>query len=186
MTILDENGLGDFIDAHYNAPGDRLFRMEQLPYYDVPHQAAELAAWRSGGEPDWSVKQPWLNTLAEERRRGLISERVRVLSARLTDDELRACNWGYPYTGRYEDIRVLRHGEHPIPGALLAQDYWIIADTHVALMHYDSSGRFGCAEILAPAELARYRDDRDAAWTAGEPFGSWWRRHGELHRRQAA
>jgi hypothetical protein len=185
MTYLGENALGEFIDGYYTSAGDELFRMEQLPFYDVPHQAAELAAWKSGGEPDWAGKQPWLDALAAERRQGLVSRRVRVLSAELTDDEQRACHWGYPYTGKYEDIRVLRHGEHAMP-ELLGQDYWIIANTHVVAMHYSRSGGFVCAEVLPGDDLARYQRDQRRAWAAAEPFMSWWNRHTELHRRMAA
>jgi hypothetical protein len=185
MTFLDEEGLGEFIDSHYRAAGDQLFRMEQLPHYDVPQQAAELAAWRAGGEPDWAQRQPWLDVLANEHRQGLISRRVRVLSAELTDDEQRACNWGYPYTGRYEEVRVLHRGEHPIP-ALLGKDYWIIADAHVVQMHYSPQGAFECAEVLSHEDLSRYRRDQRLAWRSAEPFTTWWHRHSELHRRMAA
>src|SRR5947208_7318870 len=71
MTALfDERQLGEFIDAHYKASGDHLFRMEQLPRYDVPHQTAELERWLAGAvEPNWETKQPWLDSLASTRRR---------------------------------------------------------------------------------------------------------------------
>jgi len=160
--------------------------MEQLPFYDVPHQAPELEAWRAGGEPDWTTRQPWLDALAEEKRNGLISERVRILSPELTDDERRACSWGYPYTSRYEPTRVLHRGEHQIPTDLLGRDYWIVADKHVVLMHYSATGAFEGAEVLPPAQLGRFRNDRDRAWRAAEPFDTWWSRNSELHRRRAA
>jgi hypothetical protein len=93
-TLLDERELGTFIDTHYKAAGDRLFRMERLPRYDVPHQFAELERWLAGEvEPNWETKQPWLDTLAAEQRRGLVSQRVRVFGAQLSADELRACHW---------------------------------------------------------------------------------------------
>lgn len=38
--MLDAQRLGDFIDAHYCADGDRLFRMEQLPVLSVESAAA--------------------------------------------------------------------------------------------------------------------------------------------------
>lgn len=187
MTVLDEQALGAFIDSHYRHAGDRLFRMERLPLYDVPHQAAELARWRAGHtEPDWESKQGWLDSLADESRRGLISQRVRRFGRELTDDELMSCHWGYFYNGRHEDIRVLHEGEHDTPAGLVEQDYWIVADTFVVPMHYDSAGRFLGAEVLPSDRLPDFRRDRDRAWAAAEPFGDWWARHAELHRRPAA
>lgn len=182
MTALDETALGAFIDTHYAAPGDQLFRMERLPTYGVPHQSAELERWRRGAtEPDWSRKQPWLDRLADEARRGLVSQRVRVFGAELSDDELRACHWGYALNSRHEDIRVLHHGEHDVPD-LLALDYWIVADRFAVPMHYDGDGRFLGAEVAGPDRLDVFRADRDRAWAVAEPFPAWWSRHTELHR----
>jgi hypothetical protein len=187
MTLLDERGLGDFIDAHYRSAGDRLFRMERLPLYDVPHQASELERWRAGAtEPNWKAKQPWLDRLAEEQRRGMISQRVRRFGHVLSDDELRACHWGYALNGRYEDIRVLHEGEHDIPTGLVELDYWIVAERFAVPMHYDSRGRFLGAEVAPAERLAEFVSDRERAWSAAEPFTDWWARHPELHRHQVA
>jgi hypothetical protein len=187
MTALDEAALGAFVDAQHTAAGDHLFRMERLPRYAVPHQSAELARWRRGEtEPDRATKQPWLETLADEAGRGLISRRVRVFGVTLSDDELRACHWGYALNSRHEDIRVLRRGEHDLPEDLIELDYWIVVDRHVLPMHYDEDGRFLGAEVAAPGRLAEFRRDRERAWAVAEPFPQWWSRHPELHRPRAA
>ena len=55
-------------------------------------------------------------------------------------------------------------------------------DRVVVRMQYDPAGRFTGAEILAEAELPRYRTARDAALSAAEPFTSYWQRHIEFHR----
>lgn len=65
---------------------------------------------------------------------------MRILSADLTDYELMACHWGYAYNSKFEDIRVLHHGEHEIPD-LLGHNYWIVADQHVMRMDYDPGRR---------------------------------------------
>lgn len=183
MTLLDEKALGELINSYYHEKGHRLFRMERLSRYDVPNQTAELDRWRNGAiEPNWETKQPWLDVLADESKRGLISQRVRLFSARLSDDELRACHWGYYYNSRYEDIRVLHDGEHDIPPDLISQDYWIMAESVVVAMHYDPAGRFFGAEVLPDKQLATYQRDRDRAWAVAESFPRWWGRHSELHR----
>lgn len=186
--LLDGDELWDFIEAYYSAPGDQLFRMEQLPVYNVPHQSADLDAWLAGGQPNWEAKRSWWDVLAADHDCGQRQSRVRIFSEHLTDDELMSCHWGYPYTGRWEDIRVLRRGEHAIPAELLKCDYWIIADAHVILMHYSDAGAFQRGEVLSTARLTEFTRDRDRAWDAAEPFGTWWERHPELHdqRRMAA
>lgn len=114
---------------------------------------------------------------------------MRVFSEHLTDDELMSCHWGYPHTGRWEDVGVLRRGEHHLPDGLLGQDYWLVGDELVLLMHYSGPGGFIGAEVLPPGEVARFVRDREAAWDAAEPFTAftaWWARHPELHRHLAA
>lgn len=189
MSTLDETGLGAFIDAHYQGRGDRLFRMERLPLYAVDQQSAELQAWRDGGEPDLAAKQPWLDVLASEVKRGMLTQRARILSEHLTDDEQRACHWGYPQVGRYEEIRVLRRGEHPVPD-VLDHDYWIITPAaggqHVVRMTYNAGGKFEGATVVSPEAHAPYLREQRLVWAIGEPFDIWWARHGELHRRRVA
>ena len=187
--LLDEAQLGSFIDAHYRGRGDVLFRMERHPWYAVPQQAAELAAWRNGGELDLAAKQPWLDVLADEVERGMLTQRVRILSADLTEDERRACHWGYPYVGRFEEIRVLRRSEHVIPD-VRADDYWIIrpaeGDVQVVRMDYGPEGIFSGARMLPASEHGPYLLEQRLSWLAAEPFATWWARHRELHRARPA
>lgn len=191
MTVLDEQGLGAFIDANYSQRGDQLFRMERLPLYDVPSQTKAREAWVRTGTFDTTSLEAWVDgDMAEEEANGLTFERVRVLSADLTDDEAMSCNVALPILARHSSVRILHRGEHPVP-ELRDHDYWITytaatGETHVAAMHYDAGGAFVGAEVV-PAELhGPYLRERALAWSIGEPFTEWWARHGELHRRLAA
>lgn len=190
--MLDEQGLGDFIDAHYQHKGDRLFRMERLPIYLVASDGGDWERWQAGAsEPTWSRKQPWLDVLERDQRAGMVSQRVRLFpTEQLTDYELFACHMGYAHNSRFEDIRVLHAGEHSIPAGSIEHDYWLIEPAagagQVVAMVYDVEGRFLGAEVLVAAEFARYQRDSDVALAAAEPFRSWWDRHNELHRRMAA
>lgn len=189
MTLLTEDEMGAEIDRSYRGPGDRLIRMERLPLYTVPQQAAELQAWRDGGQPDMAGKEAWLKVLAGEVARDMLTQRIRILSAELTDDEQRACHWGYPHVGRYEEIRVLHRGEHPVPD-ILDHDYWMIRPAYepqrVLRMHYTAGGVFEGAEEIPAGQHDLYDREVALSWAIGEPFTPWWDRHSELHRRQAA
>lgn len=183
---LDGQQLVAYIDDHYRAPGDRLYRLEQLPFY--ADNADDLRRWRAGEtEPDWD--SAWARSLAEEKAQGLVSQRVRVLSEHLTDDERAACALAYPSNARYEDIRILHRGEHDIPAILeQIQDHWLMeratGDLHLLVMHYDDSGRF--VEASESDLTSLYVTARDAALAAAEPWATWWPKHADLARRTAA
>lgn len=190
MTLIDEDGLESYVFGRFSSPGDVLQRVERLPHYAVEHQTAEQAAWeRPDGQPDLPGKQPWFDVLAGWQADGMTVQRARILSAELTPDERRTCNWDYPYTGRWEQIRVLHRGEHPIPD-VVEHDYWIIrpaaGPVAVVAMHYSPSGEFIGARPVEGIEQAPYLREWALAWAIGEPFDTWWARHGELHRRRAA
>ncbi len=183
MTLLDAADLGARLERYRQ----RLFRMEALPAYAVSADGDDYHRWVAGElEPTWERKRPWLETLRADHSAGKVRYRVRILSPELTDYERYACEWGYALNAEAgEDIRVLRRGEHTIPRRVIERDFWVVDDDLVVLMHYDQHARFNGAELLPAGELGAYRDARDVAWEAGEPFGHWWARHPELHRHVA-
>lgn len=189
--MLDGKGLGAVIDQHYRRRGDRKDRVERLRWYNVPSQNADRDAFLTDTAPDWGRKQAFLDDLADERARGLISNRVRIFpGGALNDDELMSCHLGYPYVGRDQDIRVLHRGEHAIPD-ILDHDYWILrpldGPIHVLRMFYaDDGGFLGATDITDPVAQTPYLREWDLSWTIAEPFDPWWSRHGEWHRRVAA
>jgi hypothetical protein len=185
--MLDEAALEDFVFSRYAKPGDELFRMERLSLYDTDSQNADRESWRAG-EFDPTALEQWAAVLADDRRRGLVSRRARILSMILTIDEEMSVNAALPIIGRDQEIRVLRRGEHAVP-EVLDHDYFVIqpADgpVEVVRMVY-SEGRFLGAVVVPPAEHAPYLYERDLAWELGEPFADWWDRHNELHSQRAA
>lgn len=182
--LLDAPALGE----HLGRFRQRLFRMETLTQYLVESDGDDYQRWLDGEpEPTWERLNSWLDVLRAERAEGKISTRVRILSRELTDYERYSCGFGYRFTAEAgEDIRVLRRGEHAIPDGLIERDFWIVDDDQVVDMHYDRDGRFEGAEALDASELARHILTRESAWSAAEPFATWWSRHPELHRRSAA
>jgi hypothetical protein len=186
--MLDEQVLEDFIFTRYSKRGDQLFRMERLPHYDVPSQNADRASWLAG-HFDTRPLEEWAEVLADDRRRGLISRRARILSEGLTDDEAMSCNVALPIIGRDQEVRILHRGEHPVPN-LLDHDYWVIepasGPVEVVRMIYSESGAFLGAEVVPSSAHGTYLREKDLAWSLGEPFTSWWNHHRELHRKSAA
>ncbi len=85
---MDAEALGRFIDERYNQQGDRLFRMEIFPEYEVASDGDDFRHWLEGAtEPTWTRKQPWLDTVRRERENGQISTRVRILSQAAGSDQ---------------------------------------------------------------------------------------------------
>jgi hypothetical protein len=186
--MLDEQGLEEFVFSRYAEAGDRLFRMERLSHYDDAGQNADRESWLAG-RFDPAPLEEWAQALADDRRRGLVSRRARVLSEELTDDEAMSCHVALPIISRDQEIRVLHRGEHPIP-ALLDHDYWVIEPARgpvaVVRMVYSSGGAFLGAAPVAPEQHDLYLRERELAWQIGEPFDQWWAHHRELRRPMAA
>lgn len=186
--LLTEAELGDLIDAHHRGPGDVLFHKEGLSWYDVPSQNADRAAWRAG-KFDPAQVTAWADSLADERARGMVSRRLRIVSAGVSDDELMSLQAALPIIARHEDVRVLRRGEQPVPD-LVDHDYWIAqsADGPVVViaMRYTDSGAFRGAEVVPPHRHGPYLREQEIGWAVGVPYAQWWAAHPELHQREAA
>ncbi len=185
--LLTEAELGDLIDAHHRGSGDVLFHREGLPHYDVASQNADRDAWLAG-QFDPAQVTAWTTRLADERERGMTSQRLRVLSEQLTDDELMSVFAALPVLAREEQVRILRRGEHPVPD-VVDHDYWIArpADGPVLVirMHYTDGGAFQGAEVVPPQRHAPYLRDQELGWAIGVPFAEWMTAHRDLQMRAA-
>jgi len=186
--LLTEAELGDFIDAHYHEPGDQLFRMERLPWYHVPSQNADREAWLAG-RFDPAQVMAWATRLAAERARGMISQRLRVIGASVTDDEAMSLHAALPIISRHEEVRILRHGEHPVP-AVVDHDYFVVrpaaGGVFVIAMRYTDGGAFLGAEVIPDDRHEPYLREQALGWAIGEPYADWWAAHPQLHRPTAA
>lgn len=186
--LLTEAELGDVIDAHYSGPADALFHREGLPWYDVESQNADRAAWQAG-RFDPARVTAWAARLADERARGLVSQRLRILSADLTDDERMSVYAALPVIAEQEEVRVLHRGEHTIPD-LVGHDYWIVRPANgaavVIAMHYSDSGAFLGAEVVPPHRHGLYLREQELIWKAAVPYAEWLAAHPDFDRRSAA
>lgn len=174
-VLLTEAELNDTIDAHHRSRGDVLFHREGLAHYDVPTQNADRASWLAG-EFDPAQILAWTRRLADERERGMVSQRLRILSLQLTDDEQMSVFAALPIIGREEEIRVLRHGDHRIRDTI-DHDYWIARPSDgpvlVVRNHYSDGGAFVGAEVIPTTAHGPYLRDQERIWAIGVPLAEW-------------
>ncbi len=185
MLTLTE--LGPYIEVRFTRAA---FRLETLQAYDVTSDGSDFGRYLAGEtEPTSERKAPWLAQLAAEHARGLHRHRVRVVTAPVTDYTRYECEWGYaPNTAAGEDIRVLDLTASDVDSPLVGYtggDFWLITDhsgyDYPIVMHYSPGGQFLGADE-APETPHRYREIRDLAWQAAEPFEQWWAQNPQLHR----
>jgi len=183
--MLDATQLGELIRGHFTSSA---FRLETLASYDVGSDGGDVARYLRGeSAPDPSRKDAWLARLRREAAEGKQRQRVHVWRGPLSPYLRYEAEWGYlPNVMAGEDVRVLDLAERSRPDDLVDHDFWLLDDQMVVRMHYDERGCFVGAEVLADADLPRYRAARDAAISAAEPFVSYWQRHPEYHRANRA
>lgn len=181
--MLDEQELGEFIDAHFTS---RLFRLETLDHYEETSEAEDFGAYLAG-QPGPLGKQAWMEVIRGEVARGLHTYRVHVVRSPLSDYLRYECEWGYVFNAEAgEHIRILDTAEQVKPAEVPDEDFWLIGDEHLLLMRYQPDGTFAGASIGAPELLPRYIEARDAAWSSGVDFDVYWREHPQYHRDQPA
>lgn len=179
--MLNEAEFGAFVDEHMGASA---FRLETRDRYTVDSDAGNVARYLAGDPaPSMEVKGPWLKRLEQERAAGKRRARVHVLRSPLSSYLRYECEWGYVYTSAAgEDIYILDLAEVPRPADLVDEDFLILDDAHVVVVHYDDEDRYIGAEPRPATDLPRYRRCRDAALAASTPFAEYWTGHRQYWR----
>jgi hypothetical protein len=105
--VLDEQQLGDYIDAHFTST---LFRLETLSHYDVGSDGGDLTRYLAGEPgPDMTRKGAWMDRIHSEVDRGLRTYRVHVVDGPPSDYLRFEFEWGYVHNAvAGEHIRILR------------------------------------------------------------------------------
>jgi hypothetical protein len=183
--VLDEKALGDALSAAQRS----LFRLETLDRYDVGSDGGDLARYLRGEPgPDMDRKRAWHKVLQADQARGVRNYRVHVVRSPVSPYCRYEMEWGYALNAPYEDIGILDLAEVERPAGLVGHDFWLVDDHQAVRMRYDDDGRYLGAEIVAAADLPRYRTARETAWAAAVPFARYWAAHPQYHRggREAA
>lgn len=175
--MLDERQLGEYIDEHFKST---LFRLETLDHYAANAEDNDFRRYLAG---ESSPTSTWHEVIRAEVARGLHTYRVHVVQSPLTDYLRYECEWGYLINGAAgERVRIIDTAEQDKPDVIPDEDFWLIGDERLVLMHYNPDGTFRGASI-GPAELiSQYIAAREAAWSAGRDFTDYWHRHPQYHR----
>ncbi len=90
---------------------------------------------------------------------------------------------GMTHIAREEIVRVLRRGEHAIPGPI-DHDHWICCPIGgppvVIRSQYTDGGAFVDSEVIPPPRQDLYLRDAEAKWTAGVAYEDWIAAHADL------
>ena len=192
MSLLSPDRLMDiFQDCRQSQ-----FRVEFRDHYSVATDGDDYQRWLDGAAaPNPVRKARVMADILDERARGIRLSRVKVMSKARTAYERYACAWGYDYNQVPVDGHILGEriyiwdlADHPLPGqAQGLQDFWLIDDQTVVLMHYNDEGQFLGGELAARGQLMVYLHAREALLHGAVLFPLWWAGHSELHRtRQVA
>jgi hypothetical protein len=185
--MLTEDQLGEFIDEHFRSD---LFRLETRTAYSVDSDGEDYSRYLRGeAEPSAPGKAEWLEHVRRERESGLISRRVNVLRAPLSEYQRYECEWGYTYLVEAgEDVRILDLTNAPEGSEVLREigDFFLIDGRQALRMIYSDDDEFVGAEIVDAGQMSKYKSVADAAWTLAEPFAEWWAAHPEHHRGRSA
>ncbi len=145
------------------------FRLEALPQYLVPQEAAEFAAWREGRPQPLRTPEtsPWLAQIEQATARGCRWYRVHILDHPLTDYTRFELHGYLANQSAGEEIYVAeRRGHAELEN--LREDFWLVDDAVAVQMIYDEEGHFLRPERAADVES--YRELRDSALNCAEPL----------------
>jgi hypothetical protein len=142
------------------------FRVEAQPAYALSDERADFDRFLAGSPtppPEMAWYRPWVDQVAQWTRDGKTVSRVRVLAEPPTDYQ-RWLLWGAPWFASIgEDIRYMNHSTaHRIE--LPLQDWWLLDDERVIVMHFTAEGEVSGKELFTDREsVARYRTLQDLA-----------------------
>ncbi len=160
------------------------YRLELLAAYAEDSEAAALASFAAGQEPDiYPGKRGWLEKVRAAAVTGRVMQRVHVLTEPLSPYLQFEIGWSYSLNeGVGEDIRILPTDSAPAV-VTEAGDYWLLDSRTLVRMDYDSGGqladisRIGDADAIITANYAR-----DAALHYAVPLKQYAKRLPQLMR----
>lgn len=146
------------------------FRLETLPVYDVPEEAAELDAYRAGrAAAERSVRtSSWLANIAASTAAGRDWRRVRLIGGAPTLYESWELDRYVESQACGEQVRLAPREQH---AELLGHDYWLFDKATAYAMRYTTAGEFlGADRVTDPQELGDLTHLADTLWDLAVPL----------------
>ncbi len=130
------------------------YRLELLSAYAEDSEAAALASFAAGQEPDiYPGKRGWLEKVRAATATGRIMQRVHVVTEPLSPYLLFEIGWSYSLNvDAGEDIRILLADSAPAV-VTEAGDYWLLDSRTLIRMEYDSRGRLAEISHISDADI---------------------------------
>lgn len=145
------------------------WRWECQGVYREPAEAEPLRKFLEGEEVDHGFMDDWLAMIRRNTEAGKTYGRVRVLTEPLTDYLRFELSFTHLNVQAGEDVRVMT-AAHARELDLPEQDFWLLDNEQVLVMHFGADG-FDYADVVTdPAKLGRFREIRDLAWKDAERF----------------
>ncbi|MCA1441255.1 hypothetical protein I6F07_13740 [Ensifer sp. IC4062] len=144
----------------------QVFRLECLPSYRALDDEEDLAAFRNGEPPNPSGMEGWNKVIKANSSRGVITQRVRLVTQPVSEYLRFEIIWGYRFSAPAgEDIRIIEEYQvaelRDVSGFL--PDFWLIDDHEVYVLLYDFEGyHFGNLKVTGDAAVP-FCKLRDAA-----------------------
>ncbi|UWE11443.1 DUF6879 family protein [Actinacidiphila bryophytorum] len=145
------------------------WRLETLPQYLVPQEAAEFAAFREGRPPTSSASSSYMERVSRQCAEGKSNGRVHIVTRPLSD-YLRFEFGRYygPHSEAGDEIRILDVTDRPNPLDGV-QDFWMFDQAEVVLMNYDADGRQISREVFE-GDASAFVEYRRIAVAESVPF----------------
>ncbi|MFE9401801.1 DUF6879 family protein [Streptomyces sp. NPDC006530] len=117
------------------------WRLETLPQYLVPQEAAEFAAFREGRALTPVTSSPYTDRVSRQRALGKRNGRVHIVTRPLsTYLQFEFSRYYGPHAAAGEEVRILdvTHRTNPLADV---QDFWMFDHAEVVLMNYEPDGK---------------------------------------------
>ncbi|MFE6055970.1 DUF6879 family protein [Kitasatospora sp. NPDC056446] len=131
---------GDAWQARFRGFETEAWRLETLPAYNVPQEAAELRAFRAGERIDPQThSNEYTDDLKRVRREGKVKGRVHIVTRPFSEYLRYEFMYYLPHARAGEDVRIMDVTDRPNPLAGVT-DYWMFDKKEVVLMNYLPDG----------------------------------------------
>ncbi|WP_328915825.1 MULTISPECIES: DUF6879 family protein [unclassified Streptomyces] len=164
MLLDGEEWQAKFRSFHAEA-----WRLETLPFYNVPQEEEEIRAFLTGERIDpYTHANEYTEDLKRVRREGKAKGRVHVVTRPLSDYLRYEFMYYLPHVWAGEDIRIMdvTDRDNPLAGV---QDFWMFDKSEVILMNYESDGTQTSREVYK-GDVTPYVEYQRIALAEAVPF----------------